>query len=202
VLEAITDDIAKPVPEGYTERFADVEISARAIDRLNASLKQSPDDVKLLLKLGTLYMWRGELSNAESIFRRIIEIDSECSEAYCKLGLIHKRQSRTDEAERDFLQALEINPGDPAAHNDLGVLYYAGGRIRRARSHFLRALETDVLYKNALLNLFDVILDTDSFFEGLGWIERFLKATCEKNNPEKSITLPGTAKGSSNIELA
>jgi len=161
-----------------------------AEEAIHTLLEQSPEDIELLNSLGSIYARRGDYFNAESTFRKVISIDPECGDAYYNLGLVHSRQSRKTEAVEDFLKAVEINPEDAAAHNDLGVLYHSQGKILLAKGHFIKALEANILYKRALMNLFEVCFDGDSYSEGLAWVESFLKATSVNGDLTETIPAP------------
>jgi tetratricopeptide (TPR) repeat protein len=139
-------------------------------------LEQSPDDIGLLNSLGSIYAQRGDYFNAESTFQMVIDLDPGCGDAYYNLGLVYGNQSRKTEAIEEFLKAVEINPRDFAAQNDLGVLYHSLGKALLAKDHFIKALEANILYKRALLNLFEVCWDADSYSEALAWVEKYLNA--------------------------
>lgn len=180
--ETIEKKETKLISRDELARLLENEDYSEAEDAIHAHLEQFPNDVVLMNSLGSIYAQRGDYFNAENTFRRIIGIDPDCGDAYYNLGLVHGRQSRKTEAVEDFLKAVEINPADAAAHNDLGVLYHSQGRMHLAKGHFIKALEADILYKRALLNLFEVCFDADSYSEGLAWVEKFLKAVSANDN--------------------
>lgn len=140
-------------------------------------LSATSDDAELLNSLGSIYARRGDYSNAESFFNKAITIDPSSGGAYYNLGLVHSKQCRGAAAIEDFLKAIEINPADYAAHNDLGVQFHSQGEYRLAREHFIKALEANVRYRKALMNLFAVCFDADSYSEGLAWMENYIKAS-------------------------
>jgi len=159
-----------------------------AEEAIHALLERFPEDVGLLNSLGSIYAQRGDYFNAESTFKKVVELDPEYGDAYYNLGLVYSGQSRKTEAIEKFLKAVDINPRDFAAHNDLGVLYHSQGKELHAKSHFIKALEANILYKRALLNLFEVCWDADSYAEGLGWIEKYLNAAApEFDSPDIEI---------------
>jgi len=162
---------------------------SEAEEAIHALLEQSPEDIELLNSLGSIYARRGDYFNAESTFQKVISIDPECGDAYYNLGLVHSKQSRKTEAVEDFLKAVEINPGDFAAQNDLGVLYHSQGKMHLAKGHFIKALEANILYKRALMNLFEVCFDADSYSEGLAWVEKFLKASSGNDNADEKYAV-------------
>lgn len=150
--------------------------------QVQALLEESPHDIDLLNTLGSIFAHRGDYYNAEVTFKKIVSENPKCGDAYYNLGLAHSKQSRFTEAIENYLKAVEIDPGDYAAHNDLGVLYYSQGKAHLAKGHFIKALETKPMYKRALMNLFEVCWDADSYSEGLAWIEKFLSAASENQD--------------------
>ncbi|UCC78332.1 MAG: tetratricopeptide repeat protein [Candidatus Zixiibacteriota bacterium] len=174
--ETIEKKETKLISRDELAKLLENEDYSEAEDAIHAHLEQFPNNVELLNSLGSIYARRGDYFNAENTFRKVIEVDPGCGDAFYNLGLVHSKQSRKTEAVEDFLKAVEINPGDAAAHNDLGVLYHSQGKMHLAKGHFIKALEADILYKRALLNLFEVCFDADSYSEGLAWIEKFLEA--------------------------
>ena len=182
--EAVETKEKKLISRDELARLLENEDYSEAEDAIHALLEQSPEDIELLNSLGSIYARRADYFNAESTFRNVIGIDPECGDAYYNLGLVHSKQSRRTEAVEDFLKAVEINPQDAAAHNDLGVLYHYQGKTHLAKGHFIKALEGNILYKRALMNLFEVCFDADSYSEGLAWVEKFLNASTGSNNSD------------------
>ncbi len=165
-------------------RLIDEGDEDQALEQLDSLLQESPDDPELLNALGSVYARREDFGKAESIFNRVIGLDPEYADGYYNLGLVHSRQNRKSEAVENFLRVVKINPDDSAAHNDLGVIYHSQGKRHLAKGHFIKALEASPLYKNALMNLFEICWDDGAYSEGLSWIEIFLKAASNSQQPQ------------------
>lgn len=157
---------------------------------LNDLLSKSPNSSLLLNALGTVYAAKGDLARAVEAFKKAIAIKPDFCDAYYNLGLANNRQSRQSEAIENFLQVVRLNPHDSVAQNDLGALYYAQGKSLLAKGHFIRALEASPLYKNALMNLFELCWNEGAYDEALIWMERFLKAAKLDQNSSPEISMP------------
>ncbi len=165
-------------------RLIDEGDEDQALEQLDSLLQEAPDDPQLLNMKGSIYARRADFVKAESIFNRVIGLDPEYADGYYNLGLVHSRQNRKSEAIENFLRVVKINPADSAAHNDLGVIYHSQGKTHLAKGHFIKALEASPLYKNALMNLFEICWDDGAYSEGLNWIEKFLKAASNNQQPQ------------------
>jgi len=177
ILENNGIDIAARARIAELMELGELDKSAELI---KAELDKSPEDSEMLNALGTIYARRGDYAGAERKFTRVIDLVPNFADAHYNLGLVHSRQNRKSEAIEDFLRVINLNPGDAAANNDLGVLYHQQGKTHLAKGHFIRALENNPVYKNALLNLFEICWENDAYSEGLSWVEKFLK--CESGN--------------------
>lgn len=138
-------------------------------------LRSTADDPALLNALGTILASRGEYDKAEDHFSRAITTDPGYGDAYYNLGLLQSRLFRQVEAVENFIKAVKLNPNDCGAHNVLGVIYHSQGKNLLAKGHFIKALEASPLFKNALLNLFEVCWDNGYYDEALTWVERLMK---------------------------
>jgi tetratricopeptide (TPR) repeat protein len=157
---------------------------------LNEMLTKSPNNSSLLNALGTVHVAKGDLARAADAFKKAITIKPDFCDAYYNLGLVNNRQSHQSEAIENFLQVVRLNPHDSVAQNDLGALYYAQGKSLLAKGHFIRALEASPLYKNALMNLFELCWNEGAYDEALIWMERFLKVAKLDQNGSPEMSMP------------
>lgn len=89
---------------------------SKAIQILRAASEQYPHDARLKLELGRAYFYRGNLRDAENLFRSLLAADSSDRDA--KLDLAHTLRRRRQLAQSDGLyrELLSRNPSDePAA---------------------------------------------------------------------------------------
>lgn len=80
-------------------------------------------------------------------------------------------EGRVDEARDRFQKALRIDPKDKEALNNLGVLSYRESARGKAVSYFAEALEVDPFYKPGILNLCQVLRDTEQIAGAINILE-------------------------------
>ncbi|KAK4058555.1 anaphase-promoting complex subunit Cut9 [Microbotryomycetes sp. JL221] len=70
-------------------------------------------EVTVQLNLGHALRKLDRLTDAWSVFRKVIMMDSRCAGAYSALGMVEHRQGRYQDAIRRYHEALAIAPSDP-----------------------------------------------------------------------------------------
>jgi len=95
-----------------------------------------------LAAVRAVYDWDWAASEKE--FRRAIELDPDCAQAYQWYGVLCLiPQGRLKEAETAIRQALDLDPLSPAINTSLGLTDHVQGRHDDAIAYFEKALETD-----------------------------------------------------------
>ncbi len=82
-------------------------------------------------------------ANAETAYRRAIELDPRHVDAHVNLGRLLHEAGRLGEAEVHYREALESAPDDHVAWFNLGVLLEGQGKRKAALSAYQNALEQD-----------------------------------------------------------
>jgi len=98
----------------------------------------------------------GEMADAETLYRRIVETFPEHAEALHFLGLLVRQRGRYDEAIELMRRAITVAPGYASAYNNLGNLLCERGNFPEARDCIQRALELEPDDPRALNNLGNV----------------------------------------------
>jgi tetratricopeptide (TPR) repeat protein len=161
------------------------------IQLLKDHLAENQDDLEALHLLGTAYARSNDYRNAERIFKQELSRDSNQADAYFNLGLIHSQQHRHAEAIEDFERALKIRPDDIQALNDLGVIYFNQGNADRAKELFARALDKNHAFKNAFLNIFELLWSDGHFSAALEHAYEYLNQL-SANTMTKTTAKPQT----------
>jgi tetratricopeptide (TPR) repeat protein len=111
-----------------------------------------------ILGLALRHMQAGNVQQAESLLRQIIDEVPSQPDAYHLLGIIAYQAGRYDEAVAAIRHAVSLNPGAADFHTNLGLALQAVGRVDEAVAHYLHALriqpaspETIICYGNILL---------------------------------------------------
>jgi tetratricopeptide (TPR) repeat protein len=84
---------------------------------------------------------RGQLDEAERLYRKALEQDPAAFAPRHLLGILKLQQGRTDEALDQIGAALKINPDSPEALINYGNALKLAGRGEEALAHFDRALK-------------------------------------------------------------
>ena len=102
----------------------------------------------------------GRFAEAEQIYRQILEIDPNHSDARNLLGLIAHRSGRSDLAIEYIRQAIGLNPGYEGYHLNLGAVYQDTGQHVEAMACFREALRLKPDWATAYYNLATVLLSS------------------------------------------
>ncbi|RKX21065.1 MAG: hypothetical protein DRP26_00445 [Candidatus Zixiibacteriota bacterium] len=157
-----------------TEYLKDANFE-EALRLLQDRLQTNPGDLDTLHLIGTIHAKKGDYIKAEKFFRKELEIDPNREEAHFNLGLIHSKQNRLSEAIEDFENVVRLNPEDVQALNDLGVMYYSKGVTDKSHDLFCKALQVKPTYKDAFLNLFELLWNAGKYNQALEHVYNFLK---------------------------
>ncbi len=78
--------------------------------------------------LGLVLKGKGASAEALECFRRVIELDPECSAGYYHIGVLNVRERRLEPAELALRRCLELEPSHAGALYNLGMLLIQSGR--------------------------------------------------------------------------
>lgn len=95
----------------------------------------------------------GNFSQAEQLFRRIINIDPNNSAAHNSLGIALASQGNFAEASTNFRTAIRLNSNSTQAHNNLGNVLNEQGNLPEAIASYRAAIQIDPDYATAYYNL-------------------------------------------------
>jgi len=105
----------------------------------------TPDEIPAaetdtLVRAARLHQQTGRLSQAEAIYRQVLQRHPENAETQNDLGKVLRAQGRLNDALRCFEKALEIKPDYSGAHINLGNALHQLGRIDEAISCYRKLL--------------------------------------------------------------
>ncbi len=89
--------------------------------------------------LGLFYADRGQFSQAESAYRKALQLESSFYPALVNLADLYRLQSRDQEGETILRQALKLAPDDANVHHALGLLLVRLSRKEEALEFFRQA---------------------------------------------------------------
>jgi len=114
--------------------------------------------IREAIAAGLHWHQRGNLHEAERIYRGVLSRDPRNAHVLNFLGILAYQTRRIAEAEALARQALAIDPRVANFHNTLGLALQSLGRAGEAEGSFRRALEIEGQFFEALNNLGNVLL--------------------------------------------
>ena len=124
---------------------------------LRAAAETKPDDARISVSLGRLYLYRGKLEQAGQVFRRIVNLSPSSWEAHFYLGDIRYRLGDKKGAEAELVKTIALNGDCHQALNYLGYMYLEEGRHIR---------EAEAMIKKAV----SLAPDNGAYVDSLGWL--------------------------------
>ena len=89
-------------------------------------------DSRQTLSLAVKHHQAGNLGEAETLYRRVLQAEPHNPDALHLLGVISNQLGKSDLAVDYIKQALRLHPGFPVAHNNLAVIYMQTDRLTEA----------------------------------------------------------------------
>jgi len=115
----------------------------RALEIWQQLLKDRPDDVDVLLRLGVSQSLLARFDEAEKTFRRGMELQPGRAQLPYSMGLMFFRKGDVAQAETFLNRALNLDPKLPGVHEHLALLCEKRGDRAGAERHFLQEINTN-----------------------------------------------------------
>ena len=96
---------------------------------------------------------RGQLADAERIYRQILELDPHHADSLHLLGVLAHQVGRDDVAVELIRKAIASDRRPAAFHSNLGTAYQALGKLEEAATSYERALILNPDLAEAQMNL-------------------------------------------------
>ncbi|GAB6030155.1 hypothetical protein CHUAL_005833 [Chamberlinius hualienensis] len=115
--------------------------------------KVAPNHLSVILNLANLIS-RNEsrLEEAELLYRQVISMRSDYTQAYINRGDVLIKMNRTKEAQEVYEKALEYDSYNPDIYYNLGIVLIEQGKVTQALAYLNKALEFDPDHELALMN--------------------------------------------------
>ncbi len=111
---------------------------ARALGIYEQLLDDSPEDVELLYRVGSLAKDAGDLARAARYLARLLALQPDHRSAGQALGEVYVRQGQPEKALASFQAAVQYRPEDPASAQSLGRLLSRYSLYRQALAVYER----------------------------------------------------------------
>ncbi len=117
----------------------------------------------------------GDLSTAESLYRRVMKLDPNDPAAGLNLGNLLRGEQRTVEAEAAYRWAVKVDPKFAPAWHNLADLLDESGRLAEAVYCQKRALDVDPHYVDAMFNMALFLQRLGRHAEAAMWWTQYLE---------------------------
>ena len=142
----------------------------------------------------------GRLSEAESLYRQILQSDSNHADALHMLGVLAHQTGRQQLAVDMISRAIAQNGQVPAFHNNLGNAFAAAGKWQDAETSYRRALDRKRDYAQAHYNLGCALRAQARFDEAVASYDQAL--TLRPNHAQTYLNLSNVLQAQGKLEEA
>ena len=124
------------------EILSQVDLNVEAYKLYSDYLASQPDDTEILYARALVAESLDRLDEAETDFRRLLEIDPDNTRSLNALGYtLADRTDRYEEALGYVEKAYAQSPDDPAIIDSMGWVLYRLGRLQESRDHLQKAYD-------------------------------------------------------------
>ncbi|NQU59414.1 MAG: tetratricopeptide repeat protein [Rhodospirillales bacterium] len=152
------------------------------------------------LRLAMAHHQGGRLSQAEGLYRQILQADPDHPDALHLLGLLAHQAGNSDLAVELITKAIEVNPGHGEAHYNLGNVLLEQGKPDQAVSCYRQALAIKPDFVDALNNLGSTLQSLGRLEEAIACFEKSIAIT--PNQAAAHYNLGILFRGQGNLEEA
>jgi predicted TPR repeat methyltransferase len=127
--------------------------SADAAGVSEGEIAERPVSVTEAIEIVMRSLRSGQIDDAETICRKILEVAPDHPDATHYLGIVEHKNGRTAEGLALIRRSLELAPAQPDWHSNFGILLQAQDDLEGAIESFRQALTIDPSHANAHGNL-------------------------------------------------
>jgi len=130
-------------------------------------LRVNPRSWRAYQNIGTYYLNKGMLSEAETHFQEARRRRSDHPSVYKGLGVLYFKQGKYPQAAEEFKKAISLWPEESDLGNLLAITYDAQGKYREAFKTYRSFLEVNPLDANLYKNLANLYLKGNKVEEAI-----------------------------------
>ncbi len=132
----------------------------QAEQNYQAAAKAAPNDPRVHVALGNLYVFEQKPALAQAEFMRVLELEPANAAAHSALGGLYEAQSQMGAAEEQYRAAVALKPADPAYRLQLGSLLAKANKPGWAESELRTAIGLQPKSAHAHLALANLLSTT------------------------------------------
>ena len=130
-------------------------------------INQGFADTKVFSNYGVLLKELGNITEAELIIQKAIELNPNFAMSHSNLGVILKDLGKFEEAEISLRKAIELNPKSEDVYINLGGVLRDLGKLEEAEISLRKAIELNPKSGDAYINLGGVLRDLGKLEESI-----------------------------------
>ena len=116
---------------------------SKAIEAQQRLTAERPNDAAVYNDLGNLLLLVPRPEEAETAYRKALELDPNKASAHYNLGLLLQQRGEEREAMKHYEQTVKLEPRHAWAHYQMGTLHERGGQESRAVEDYAQAFALD-----------------------------------------------------------
>jgi len=117
----------------------------------------------------------GNLSQADTLYRRVLDVDAKHFPVLMMLGILHAQRDNYREAERLLGEALKLNPDDDSAQFNYGNVLLGLQRFDDAFAIFDKVLALNPAMAAAHLNRGNILMSRKRFMEAIACFDAAIR---------------------------
>ena len=160
-----------------------------AIAKFNEVIAKMPTCADCYYNIGTAYVAKQDLPQAEAAFKKMIELKPDAAEGYTGLAGVYNAQKKFDLAAEASSKAAQLSGGGAAgggggaeASYNQGVILFNSGKFAEAKTQFEAATKADPNMGMAQYQLGMTALNLGLIPEAVSALEAYLKV--DPNGPK------------------
>jgi len=160
-----------------------------AIAKFNEVIAKMPTCADCYYNIGTAYVAKQDLPNAETAFKKMVELKPDAAEGYTGLAGVYNAQKKFDLAAEASSKAAQLSGGGAAgggggaeASYNQGVILFNSGKFAEAKTQFEAATKADPNMGMAQYQLGMTALNLGLIPEAVAALEAYLKV--DPNGPK------------------
>ena len=146
-----------------------------AIATATAVLAQHPRDPRVFMRLGTLHLLQQRFDEAETHYRRGLELDPANADWHYNLALVYGGRGDSTRAIASYRSAIARQPAHRDAHFNLATELHEIDELEDAIDHYLAADAIEPGHRDVLTGAGLAMLELDRLDEACACFERILE---------------------------
>jgi len=144
-----------------------------AFEVLQRGLAKHPNDIRILMMLGSVAQQMELVRDAIVWFNRVVERDTTVEDAWMRLGMLYDSQDDSVRSDSAYDRTLILNPNNSMANNNYAYsLAMRGKNLQQARTMAWRAVEQEQKNPSYLDTFAWVLFQLGEFEKARTYIER------------------------------